>query len=92
MRGSPHIEADGRSEITYLVTVMEIDVDKFADFQAISTCPSRLQEKIIHMWDTGMGRQGLSEFQLVVHQTTGKQSEKGFPSFLDLRPPRNPRE
>lgn len=31
-RESSHIEADGRIQITYLVTVVEIDVDKFANF------------------------------------------------------------
>lgn len=62
--------------------------------QAISAFPIRLKEKIIRMWDTGMGRQG-ALWNLdgsASNHRRSKQNKKGFPLFLDLRPPRNPRE
>ncbi|EPY81912.1 hypothetical protein CB1_000698009 [Camelus ferus] len=45
-RGSSHLEADGKLQITHLVTVVEIDVDKFANFQQSPTFPIRGKEKI----------------------------------------------
>lgn len=71
--GSPHIEADGRMQVTYLVTVVKIDVDKFANFRQSHTLPIRLMEKIICMWNAG---NGVSEFRMVMDQTTGEANKK----------------
>lgn len=49
-RGSSHLEADGKLQITHLVTVVEIDVDKFANFQQSPTFPIRGKEKIGEHW------------------------------------------
>lgn len=57
--GSSLIEADGRIQITYLVTVVQIDGDKFADFRQSHTFAVKLGEEMICMWDAGMGGGGL---------------------------------
>lgn len=76
--GSSHIEADGRMWITYLVTVVEIDVDKFANFRQSHTFSIRPKEKRICMWNAG---NGVSEFRLVMHHTTGEANKvrRDFP-------------
>lgn len=66
--GSSLMEADGRIQITYLVTVVQIDGDKSADFRQSHTFAIRLGGEMIFTWDAGMG---VSEFRLLMDQTTG---------------------
>lgn len=48
--GSSHTEVNGRIQITYLLTAVELDADKFANFRRPHTIPITLKEKIPICW------------------------------------------
>ena len=80
--GSSPTEADGRIQITYLVTIVEIDVDKFANLGQPHTFPNRLEEKISVCWILEWGSPNSESWSSISGQE--KQIEKGFPLFLEL--------
>jgi len=49
------MEANGRVQITYLLTAVELDADKFANFRQPHTVPIRLKEKIYTSWTLEWG-------------------------------------
>lgn len=53
MEGDHH--TDGKIQITHLVTVVNIDVDKFGNFRQSPTFPSRLKKKRIWMSNAEKG-------------------------------------
>lgn len=70
MEGEHH--TDNKIQIIYLVTAMNIDLDKFANFRQSPTFPIRLKEKRICMWDA---EKGISKFWLIMDQTKEKQTK-----------------
>lgn len=59
--GSSHVEANDRTQITDLLTAVELDADKFANFRQPHAVPIRLKEKISACWTLEWGGSPNSE-------------------------------